>query len=84
MTKNLGIISISLEDGKHFELTALDFSDNPSILERAKTTFNYILSNLSEETVADAKLSIAMDIALLTGLTLLLLSTIIPRVIAVL
>ena len=84
MTKNLGIVSITLEDGKYFELTALDFSDNPAILEKARTTFNYITSNVDEEKVSVKKLSIGMDIALLTGVTLLMLSTIIPRIIAVL
>ena len=84
MTKNLGIVSITLEDGKHLELTALDFSDNPAILEKARTTFNYIASNVDEEKVSVKKLSIGMDIALLSGATLLMLSTIIPRIVAVL
>ena len=85
MTKNLGIVSITLEDGKHFELTALDFSDNPAILEKARTTFNYISSNIVKENVAIKKTSLAMEFALLNIIFISLgLTAIMPRIMEVL
>ena len=85
MGKNLDIVSITLEDGKYFELTALDFSDNPAILEKARTTFNYISSNIVKENVAIKRTSLAMEFALLNIIFISLgLTAIMPRIMEVL
>lgn len=71
MSKKMNHINIILNDGKFFELTSIDFTDDNSMLERSIATFNYIASNLNEKNVEIKSNILNSEIIVLVAITIL-------------
>lgn len=75
MSKKMNYVKISLVNGKFFELTPLDFSDDKSIIEKSISTFNYIASNIEEEKVYNNSKALSIQNIILVAFNIVTIIT---------